>query len=422
MTRFRFVHAADLHLDTPFERVGRFGGEVGAFLRDASLLAFDNLIDFTLEREAAFLLLAGDIYDGAERGLRAQYRFLDGLQRLAEAGVATFICHGNHDPVEEGWSAIADWPEGITVFPSGQPETAEVRRDGHLLATVSGISYARREVEDNLARLYARPADSPYAVGLLHCNVGGNAEHAAYSPCTLDDLAAGGMDYWALGHIHARQVLQAKNPVVAYSGNLQGRSFKPSERGEKGALLVEVDGGGKSEISFHALDVARFDGLDVDIAGATDLMALRERIIEAANQAHAGAEGRRLLLRCRLVGRGALHQDINRAEALDELLAAAREGLSNTVLLERIESASLPALDLEQIEARGEADFSASVLAAARELSGDPAALEAFAAEAFGAVPRGLRDILEPPGADELAELLERARIDAVDGLEGEAG
>src|SRR3954467_1145267 len=144
MPDFCFVHAADLHLDTPFQGVGRTTPAVGAALRDASLEAWDALVELTLRRQAAFLLIAGDVYDGAERGLRAQLRFLRGLERLSAAGVQVLVAHGNHDPLD-GWSAIRAWPPGVHVFGSDVVEAVAIERDGAVLATVQGISYARRD-------------------------------------------------------------------------------------------------------------------------------------------------------------------------------------------------------------------------------------------------------------------------------------
>ena len=121
-------------------------------LREASLLAFDSLVELCLERGVAFLVIAGDIYDGPERGLRAQLRFRDGLDRLSAAGISSFVVHGNHDPVETGWSALGDtWPERVTVFGPGTVQAVPVEIDGIPLATVQGISFAKRAERENLA-------------------------------------------------------------------------------------------------------------------------------------------------------------------------------------------------------------------------------------------------------------------------------
>src|SRR5438270_6455808 len=157
--KFRFVHAADLHLDTPFASIGRVAPEIADRLRDASLEAFDALVRMAIEREAAFAVFAGDIYDSADRGVRAQLRFLRGVERLGERGIPVFVAHGNHDPLD-GWSAVRRAPDNLVVFGGDAVETHTVARSGATLAQVYGISYARRDVTENLALRFER-RDAP---------------------------------------------------------------------------------------------------------------------------------------------------------------------------------------------------------------------------------------------------------------------
>ena len=192
MSRFSFLHAADLHLDTPFEGLGAAHPQVAAALRDASLQAWDRLVQEAVRRRVAFVLLAGDLYDGPERGLRAQLRFRRGLHRLAEAGVEVFVVHGNHDPLEEGWSALRDLPPGVHVFGPGDPEAVPVVRGGRRIALVHGVSYATRAERANLARRFVRAPGEGLQIGLLHAHVEGQAGHDPYAPCSLDDLRASG--------------------------------------------------------------------------------------------------------------------------------------------------------------------------------------------------------------------------------------
>ena len=149
---FCFVHVADLHLDTPFRGVHEIAPAIAAELREASLNSFDAIVELAIVREAAFVVIAGDVYDGAERGLRAQLRFRDGLARLSNARIETFVVHGNHDPVTTGWSAITSWPELAHVFPSGEVTVYEVNRNGVRLATVQGISYATAATSRSASR------------------------------------------------------------------------------------------------------------------------------------------------------------------------------------------------------------------------------------------------------------------------------
>ena len=323
---FRFVHAADLHLDTPFEGIGKLSPDIQRALQDASLDAFDNLINLCISERVAFLLLAGDIYDGADRGVRAQLQFSRGLQRLADLGIKTFIIHGNHDPLD-GWSAVRKWPEGVTIFDSRTVGSVSVEVDGRSIATIHGISYPTRMVTDNLALQYQRGSTSSgVQIGLLHCTVGSSTDHASYSPCTLNDLLDRGMDYWALGHIHKRQVLHTGHPWVVYPGNLQGRSPKPSERDAKGAYLVEVDG--QNTIStprFVPLDVIRFLSIETEISEIADMPQLQRTLSDEADRLRSEHENRSLLLRGRLSGRGTLYSDLGHRDGLESLLRDLRE-------------------------------------------------------------------------------------------------
>lgn len=319
-----FVHAADLHLDTPFSGISRLDSDLAAQLRDASLHAFDALIDLALSRNAAVLLLAGDVYDGKNRGIRAQLRMAGGLQTLSDAGIRTCIVAGNHDPLD-GWSAIGSWPELVTEFGPDEPGIVEVERDGDLLAVVTGLSYAQQAETRNLASMLARTTHDVPHIGLLHANVGSNPAHAPYAPCSVDDLRRGQMDYWALGHIHRREIVldgSDSGPWAVYPGNLQGRSPKPSERGSKGASVVHVRDGRIIEVEHVALDRARFDEVSVAIGPDDDLPAVHRRLVAGAREAAAEAEGRILVLRGVITGRGDVHADLVRPDAVEDLLQA----------------------------------------------------------------------------------------------------
>ncbi|MGI8643461.1 MAG: metallophosphoesterase family protein [Thermomicrobiales bacterium] len=379
---FCFVHAADLHLDTPFEGLGSLSPELQQALRDASLDAFDALIETTIEHAAAFLLLAGDIYDGSARDVRAQLRLRNGLQRLSDRGIPTFIIHGNHDPVDEGWQAITQWPEHVHIFSDQEVESTPVVIDGTCVATVHGMSYPTKHVTENLALRYKRSPESGIHIGLLHANAGSSDEHANYSPCSIEDLQRAGMDYWALGHIHKRQVLRRSDPWIVYPGNLQGRSPKPSEQGAKGALLVTVDGQTISEPEFLPLDRARFVELTLAIDDLPDVASLEGRLSSAARSHQAENPDRGLLLRATITGRGALHSDLGQPERVAGLLSELRawsEAEQPFLWWDRLQVRTQPDLDRDVIRRRG--DFTSDLLALIDNLRADPDALSVFAAE-----------------------------------------
>ncbi|WP_366656974.1 DNA repair exonuclease [Fodinicurvata sp. EGI_FJ10296] len=324
MARFSFLHAADLHLDTPFAGVGRLDDRLAERLRDASLAAWDRLVQTAIDRHVDFLVLAGDIYDGAERGLRAQLRFRDGCARLSAKNIPIFIIHGNHDPLG-GWSAVREWPQGVTIFAPDEVTSQPVERDGERLATIHGISYDRPDVRENLALRFPadrQPADG-FTIGMLHCSVGDVGDHATYAPCSLDDLRSRAIDYWALGHVHGQAVLH-EHPYVVYPGCAQGRSPKPGETGEKGAILVTVAGGQVSAIDPVPLAEIVFDDIALDISDIDGIDALIDtltnRAVEQARRTPGGA-----ILTARLGGSGAVHDDLRRPGARQDLLKRLRE-------------------------------------------------------------------------------------------------
>ena len=422
---FSFVHAADLHLDTPFSGVRAVAPHVSQALREASLDAFDRIVDLALDRGVAFVLIAGDIYDGADRGLRAQLRFRGGLERLSLAGISTFVVHGNHDPVDTGWSAIASWPDGVTVFGSDAVTVVPVMRDGEQIATVQGISYGTRETTENLALGYTRPEGPGVAVGLLHCNVEGSPPaYAHYSPCTIADLKATGLDYLALGHVHERSIVargaSPSDPWIVYSGNTQARSPRPSEMGAKGVYVVEVNNGHLEEPEFVACDRVRFVELEPSIADLEDLAELEQRLRELAEMTLDASGSRSVILRVRLGGRSDLHIELSRPGVISDLLAHLRETAPQREPFwwwDRLIDDSSTPLDLGEISERG--DFSADLLAYTDETLANEAACDALLAELGEALPTGLRRDLDLLIADPQRKrsLLEGSRLRALDEL-----
>ena len=414
--RFRFLHAADLHLDTPFTGMRRVDASLVATLRDATTLAFDNLVNAALEHSVAFVVIAGDIYDGPERGVRAQLAFRHGLDRLAQAGIPSFVVHGNHDPVEDGWSAVRKWPDGVTVFGSESVATVPVERDGQRLALIHGISYARRETKDNLALGFRRDQAECFQVGVLHCNAGAHADYAPYSPCSVDDLVRAGLDYWALGHVHVRQFLHEGGPWIAYPGNLQGLGPKPSELGAKGALLVDVDDGRVASVDFLPVDVVRFDAFDLDIAEFVDVAGLIDALVGAARERAATHGGRTAVLRVSLTGRGAVHLDLRRSHVRDQVLVPVRTALASAtpaVWLDAIDDRTRPELDVAALRGRG--DFAADLIATVDSLLATPAGRADLIASYVAGLPGGdLRQLLgtavdAAPADDEIRTALEIA-------------
>jgi DNA repair exonuclease SbcCD nuclease subunit len=371
MGRFTFVHAADLHLDTPFEGVGRVLPAIADVLRDASLRAWERLVDLVLARDAAFLVLAGDLYDGAERGIRAQLQLRRGFERLAERGVPVFVVYGNHDPLV-GWSAVSSWPPGVHVFGSAAVESAPAMRGGKLLAMVHGRSFARSDCSENLALDFRRGREAALHVGLLHANAGNQPGHAVYAPCTLEDLDRAAMDYWALGHVHRRTYLRQGPGWVVYPGNTQSRRRAAGESGAKGAVVVQAEDDRVVGVEFAALDSVRFVDVEADVSHFSDVSALRALLAGRAEELQQVHRGCALLLTAVLSGRRAPSLGLSRPDESEEVLDDLRRGAGGHtpfVWWSAIEDMTAPEVDPAPLVERD--DLIGAVLRHAEDLIGD---------------------------------------------------
>ncbi len=415
---FKFVHASDLHLDSPFKGISGESDAVAEVLRSATFAAFASLIKLAIEHRVDFVLIAGDVYDGADRSLRAQLRFRDGLTELSNRGIRSFVVHGNHDP-SDGWTSAMDWPDGVHIFKADEVETVTVSRDGYDLATVSGISFRTRRENRRLAGEFRRSESGLFNIGLLHCNCGGNTGHEDYSPCRVEDLTQVGMDYWALGHVHARGILH-EVPHIVYPGNAQGLSIR--ETGPRGCYLVTVDDSGAVGLEFRELDAVRWLTAEVSIAGMQTLDALDRAVSKVVDDLREQGGGRPVVCRIRLSGRGPLYQDLTRCGAMAGLLERLRlTGLGNDPLVwvQAVESGVRPDIDLEQ--RRRADDFLGQVLRVAgriREAPDFAAKLSPALSDLYEHVRVG--KAIDRPPDDDLRRLLEEAELLCVDLLEGE--
>ncbi|MCY3759444.1 MAG: DNA repair exonuclease [Acidobacteria bacterium] len=374
--RIRFVHAADLHLDSPFTGLKAAAPEnVASALVNATFDAYENIINLCISEEVDALLVAGDVYDGADRSLRAQLKFVEGLNKLDAQGVRSFVCHGNHDPLD-GWQARLDYPPGCIRFGLDW-EAVPVFEDPNR-AIIHGISYPKRDVTENLASRLGKVEPSPFSIGLLHANVSNDPNHAAYAPCSLDDLAQSGVDYWALGHVHTRQVLSEREPAVVYTGNPQGRH--PNESGPRGVYLVEVDDGGNVGLDFRPMDTVRWVRLDSDIGAFETEQDLLDALHKGMQVLRDDADGKSVVVHITLTGRGELNRTLRRSNMIEDLVEEINrewaEG-SPFAWCERIEDESASPFDREA-RLRG-SDFLAEVLRTADRAKTDPQLLTRFA-------------------------------------------
>lgn len=246
MRKITFIHAADLHLDSPFTGTRDLPRSLFQRVQESTFSALDTLITAALEHQVDFVLLCGDLFDGEDRSIKAQARLRRQLERLMEANIKVFLLHGNHDHLSGTWTTI-EMPDNVQLFSSKVEKKEYIKKDGtkvHLY----GFSYEDRHVMERKIDDYEKIGDAHFHIGMLHGHCeGGSALHQPYAPFSLRDLLGKEMDYWALGHIHKSQILH-RDPVVAYAGNTQGRNSKEAD--EKGCYIVSLSDYGHTDITF----------------------------------------------------------------------------------------------------------------------------------------------------------------------------
>jgi len=398
---FSFVHAADLHLGSPFRGLALRDREVSERFAQATRSAFVALVERTLAAGARFLVIAGDVYDGEWKDSAIGLFFNREIARLDRAGIPVFLLRGNHD-AESVVTRSIPLPDSVRTFSARRPET-------HVLDDVAvalhGQSFAERQARDNLARAYPAPLAGHFNIGVLHTSLTGRPPHADYAPCSLEDLTAKGFDYWALGHVHGYEVVQADPPVV-YPGNLQGRNIR--ETGEKGAVLVHVEDGRVTGLERLVVDTARWARLDLDIAGCADVSDVLARVKGEAEAVAQAAQGRLVALRVRLFGATDLHDRLLSGRArLREEIEAVCHHVDPDLWLEKLRLDLAPARATPP-DADSALDLEALLDAAARDDDVTQAA-EAALADLGRKMPPGLLDPDRPFG-EEVASLIDEAR------------
>lgn len=407
MGAVRFIHAADLHLGKVFSGLSTLDRR--AELVDAVSDTFGALIELTLDERVDFLILAGDTFDTLSVPYATHRRFVAGLERLDEAGIATYIVTGNHDPLISWGKRVDALPASVRIFSTDAVERIVHERDGEAVAALYGRSYLMQSQPENLAVGYRRDAGDAFAIGVLHTSV---TDADAYAPCAPEDLRRAGMDYWALGHIH-KQGRVLESPLAIQSGSVQGLNV--NERSAHGAYLVERSESGAIEATFIPLARVAWAHLDVDISDAQTLDDIRAAIVRAGVEA-IQVERRPVGGRVFLTGRSDMHAELSPA-VLDALTADVNRELSEPgawlALDSIVDRSSLP-IDLEALAAPG--TFSEVVV---EELAGilDESSL-----------PRDLIDRLTSQAGTVFApdsalreSILDRARTRIVDALSGGA-
>ncbi|MFN2353792.1 MAG: exonuclease SbcCD subunit D [Desulfopila sp.] len=339
---FKFIHAADIHLDSPLRGLSRYESAPVESIRGACRRAFENLVDLAIEEKVAFVLLAGDLYNGDWKDYSTGIFLSRQMGRLGRHNILVFAVAGNHDAANKITRAL-DTPANMHILSSRKAETIRIDR---LNAVIHGQSFATQHVDENLAAGFGPAEKGMFNIGLLHTSLDGREGHASYAPCTLDDLKSKNYQYWGLGHIH-RQEFVCKDPWVVFPGCIQGRHIR--EAGAKGCVLVSTEDDAVTEVENRALDVLRWVYRAIDLTDVEEVPQILERTRKAIDRERALADDRPIAMRIRFHGATTTAKKLAAyPEWLEQQIKAlGAETAGDDLWIERVENASTGKLDVE---------------------------------------------------------------------------
>jgi DNA repair exonuclease SbcCD nuclease subunit len=344
----KIVHAADLHLDSPLRGLSSYERAPLEEVRSATRRARSALVELCVEEEVAFLLIAGDLYDGDFRDYSTALNFIEQVARLKEVGTKVVWLRGNHDAANKMTRHLRSSAH-VMEMSFEAPQTLVFEDEG---IAIHGQGYESRDTTENIALSYPAPLGGLLNFGLLHTALDGREGHAPYAPCTSSQLGAKGYDYWALGHIHKREVV-SQEPYIVFPGNLQGRHIK--ETGPKGATVIQVAHGSIAEVTHRALDVVRWEVIEVDVSTITHWADALDAATSEMARLRDKIGDRVLATRVRFVGASAVHGVLykERTRLENELRAHAVD--QGEIYLERVQLATTGQLAAEALASRHDA-------------------------------------------------------------------
>jgi DNA repair exonuclease SbcCD nuclease subunit len=378
----KFIHAADIHLDSPLTGLSAYPDAPVEMLRTATRDAFTNLVTEAIEQQIDFMVIAGDLYDGTWKDHNTGIYFCKEMGRLKKVSIPVYVLFGNHDAESEMTKKL-QLPDNVFTFDTRKPTTFVLE---HLKVALHGRSFKEKETLENLATGYPVPVPGMFNIGVLHTALEGNSAHATYAPCRLDELHAKGYHYWALGHVHEYQIWHGAS-IVVFPGNLQGRHIR--ETGPRGAVLVTADESGVQEVDRLFVDVLRWTSLEVNVTECSSLPEVvgsigkaLEAIVESSSSTIPTA------VRVTVTGKTTVHGDLFGLESQlrAEVLALAVAIGAERLWIEKVRVGTSAANDVEVVRARADALSELQSLLEAAET--DPDFLNGLQADLLGLVNR----------------------------------
>ncbi len=314
--KFKFIHCADLHLDSPFQGLTTKEPSLADRFKHATNEAFVKIIDLCLSEKVDFFTIGGDTFDGVDRSLCAQILLRDQFERLCKANIPVIIVAGNHDPLSD-WLTEIQFPDNVHLLESDEVEKVPIEKDDKVVASIYGISYKVSNVTENLSLKFQADEKDIFSIGMLHANVGSRKEHAVYAPCTINDLKVANMDIWLLGHIHIPDVI-CKKPLMLYPGNIQGRHI--NEDGPRGCYLIKVDSNHKISYEFKPVQNILWKQEEINIKDIVTSIELTDLLSDKCeeNLANLTECEKGIVIRWKLTGPSPLYHELTMTDKIEE--------------------------------------------------------------------------------------------------------
>lgn len=347
----KFIHTADIHLDSPLRGLSAYPDAPAERVRTATRDAFYNLVTRAIEEVVDFVVIAGDVYDGDWKDFNTGLFFVRQMGRLRQVGIPVFLLYGNHDAESEMTKSL-ELPDNVHVFSSRKGETFRIEA---LKVALHGRSFKVAATTESLLPSYPEPLKGWFNIGVLHTALEGNAEHARYAPCSVGELQAKGYQYWALGHVHEHWLEQG-DVTIAYPGNLQGRHIR--ECGPRGALLVTVEASEITDLERFEVDVLRWHALEVDATLADSMKAAARLAGQEIERLLDSVEGDLpLAIRVTFVGQSPAHPELlgQESQLRQEVIGQAVALNPDRIWIEKVRVAT-QALGAHRTERRADDD------------------------------------------------------------------
>ncbi len=406
---FKFLHAADIHLDSPLQKLEQYEGAPVRELRQATRRAFENLIELAVAERVDFVLIAGDLYDGDWKDYNTGLYFISRITKLRDANIPVYIITGNHDAANAITKTLR-LPDGVYMFPTDKPGTFQLQEPG---VAIHGQGFATPAVKKDLSAGYPAAVTGYFNIGMLHTCATGREGHEPYAPCTVAALESKGYDYWALGHVHQQEIL-CEDPLIVFPGNIQGRHIRESD--PKGCMLVSVDEKGRAHAQFHPLDVIRWARCQINASEAEDAYAVIDGISQKLRELLEESKGFPLIVRVEVNGASPAHRDLSGDPDhwTNEIRSAAIDLSQGLIWIEKVK---LGTISPSQRESSGlSSGPMGEILRCLDEIGSDPDRLQSLSEPLdllLKKLPRELKegpDAISPNSHEWLSGILEEVR------------